>query len=217
MASDYLPQNILLTGGAGFIAGHVAALLCRKYPQYKEKYVVFHLSLGGRLGPRPLVTDGRGVQTCVGLLDVVISLILRHHLNHTKYNDKHVVVLDKLDYCSSVKNFDAMRDCPNFKFVKGDISSADLVNFLLSAEKIDTIMHFAAQGLGKSERKCYTGQTLPTRPREGGPSILTTHVDNSFGNSFDFTMNNIFGTHVLLEAARVVGGIRRFIHVSTDE
>ena len=30
-------------------------------------------------------------------------------------------------------------------------------------------------------------------------------------------MNNIFGTHVLLEAARVVGGIKRFIHVSTDE
>jgi len=44
-----------------------------------------------------------------------------------------------------------------------------------------------------------------------------THVDNSFGNSFEFTMNNIYGTHVLLEAARVVGGIQRFIHVSTDE
>ena len=25
------------------------------------------------------------------------------------------MVLDKLDYCSSVKNFDAMKDCPNFK------------------------------------------------------------------------------------------------------
>jgi len=98
-------------------------------------------------------------------------------------------VLDKLDYCASLNNFKHLRHLPNFKFVKGDITSADLVNYLLASEKIDTIMHFAAQ----------------------------THVDNSFGNSFDFTMNNIYGTHVLLEAARVVGGIRRFIHVSTDE
>jgi len=44
-----------------------------------------------------------------------------------------------------------------------------------------------------------------------------THVDNSFGNSLAFTMNNTFGTHVLLEAARKAGTIRRFINVSTDE
>ena len=43
-----------------------------------------------------------------------------------------------------------------------------------------------------------------------------THVDNSFGNSFQFTENNIMGTHVLLESAKVCG-IKRFIHVSTDE
>lgn len=72
--------------------------------------------------------------------------------------------------------------------MKGNICSSDLVNFVLEAEKIDTIMHFAAQ----------------------------THVDNSFGNSFQFTQNNIFGTHVLLESAKLAG-IKRFIHVSTDE
>ena len=47
--------------------------------------------------------------------------------------------------------------------------------------------------------------------------LLQTHVDNSFGNSLAFTMNNTYGTHVLLEAARVYGKIRRFIAVSTDE
>lgn len=62
------------------------------------------------------------------------------------------------------------------------------VNYVLQGEQIDTIMHFAAQ----------------------------THVDNSFGNSFQFTENNIMGTHVLLESAKVCG-IKRFIHVSTDE
>jgi dTDP-D-glucose 4,6-dehydratase len=63
-----------------------------------------------------------------------------------------------------------------------------LVSYVLQAEEIDTIMHFAAQ----------------------------THVDNSFGNSFQFTQNNIMGTHVLLESAKVAN-TERFIHVSTDE
>ncbi|KAF5814715.1 putative NAD(P)-binding domain, rmlD-like substrate binding domain-containing protein [Helianthus annuus] len=105
------------------------------------------------------------------------------------YPDYKIVVLDKLDYCSNLKNLNPSRSSPNFKFVKGDIGSADLVNYLLITESIDTIMHFAAQ----------------------------THVDNSFGNSFEFTKNNIYGTHVLLEACKVTGQIRRFIHVSTDE
>ncbi|MCO5551341.1 hypothetical protein L7F22_004842 [Adiantum nelumboides] len=105
------------------------------------------------------------------------------------YSDYKIVVLDKLDYCSNLKNLYPSVSSSNFKFVKGDITSADLVNYLLITEGIDTIMHFAAQ----------------------------THVDNSFGNSFEFTKNNVYGTHVLLEACKVSGLIRRFIHVSTDE
>ena len=46
---------------------------------------------------------------------------------------------------------------------------------------------------------------------------LQTHVDNSFGNSLAFTMNNTYGTHVLLESARMYGKIKRFMNVSTDE
>lgn len=48
-------------------------------------------------------------------------------------------------------------------------------------------------------------------------AALQTHVDNSFGNSLAFTMNNTYGTHVILEAARMTGTIQRFINVSTDE
>ena len=64
-----------------------------------------------------------------------------------------------------------------------------MLAYVLKNENIDTVMHFAAQ----------------------------THVDNSFGNSFEFTQNNIYGTHVLLETVKAVGSIRRFLHVSTDE
>lgn len=132
---DYIPKNILLTGGAGFIGSHTAILLAKKYPQYK------------------------------------------------------IVVYDKLDYCSCLANLDDISRLRNFKFVKGDITSSDLVSYVMVEEQIDTVMHFAAQ----------------------------THVDNSFGNSFNFTQSNIYGTHVMLESAKCHKNIRRFIHVSTDE
>jgi UDP-glucose 4,6-dehydratase len=94
-----------------------------------------------------------------------------------------------LDYCSCLENLDELNDLPNYRFIKGDIVTADLVNFVLREEKIDTILHFAAQ----------------------------THVDNSFGNSLAFTHSNILGTHVLLESAKACSTIKRFVHVSTDE
>ena len=105
-----------------------------------------------------------------------------------KYPNLNIINYDRLDYCSCLENLDEIKDLPNYKFVKGNICSSELVNYVIETEKIDTIMHFAAQ----------------------------THVDNSFGNSFTFTQNNIMGTHVLLESAKVKG-IKRFIHVSTDE
>ena len=100
-----------------------------------------------------------------------------------------MVVYDKLDYCACLANLEEVFDQPNFKFVKGNIASPDLVSYVLREEKIDTILHFAAQ----------------------------THVDNSFGNSFAFTETNVYGTHVLLESAKCCDTLRRFVHVSTDE
>jgi len=106
-----------------------------------------------------------------------------------KYPQYKIVTYDVLDYCSCLENLKELESLPNFKFVKGDICSPDLVNHIFESEEIDTVMHFAAQ----------------------------THVDNSFGNSFAFTNANIYGTHVLLESAKNCSTIRRFIHVSTDE
>merc|ERR1719506_1522895 len=133
--AEYTPKNVLITGGAGFIASHVVIRLAKNHPEY------------------------------------------------------NIVNLDCLDYCSCIANLEEVASLPNYKFVKGDITSSDLVSYVLKAEKIDTIMHFAAQ----------------------------THVDNSFGNSFQFTHNNIYGTHVLLESAKQCDTLKRFIHVSTDE
>merc|ERR1711865_693475 len=74
--------------------------------------------------------------------------------------------------------------------VEGDILSAELLNYVIKEEGVDTIMHFASE----------------------------SHVDNSFGNSFVFTSTNVMGTHTMMEVAKTnKDQIRRFIHVSTDE
>lgn len=106
-----------------------------------------------------------------------------------RYPQYRIVVLDKLDYCAALDNISCHFTRPNLKWCRGDIRSKCLVDYLLRSERIDTVMHFAA----------------------------STHVDNSFHSSIAFTSNNVVGTHVLLEAAREYGEVRRFIHVSTDE
>ena len=97
--------------------------------------------------------------------------------------------LDIMDYCANKKNVTEERLPGNYSFIKGDITSADLVMHLLKSYNIDTLVHFAAQ----------------------------SHVDNSFGNSMDFTKTNVLGTHNLLECAKVYGKLQKFVHVSTDE
>jgi len=104
------------------------------------------------------------------------------------YPQYKIVNLDKLEYCSSLKNLESIAGAPNYTFVKGSITSQELVNYIMRKEGIDTVMHFAAQ----------------------------THVDNSFGNSIAFTECNVLGTHVLLEAAKEAR-VKLFMHVSTDE
>jgi UDP-glucose 4,6-dehydratase len=165
----FVPQNIMVTGGAGECRAvvHITSILSTRTIIFLQNFI------------------------CPFLLLLQIGFIASHVaiLLSQKYPQYKVVVYDKLDYCACLANLEEVMDLPNFKFIKGDISSPDLVSYVLREEKIDTIMHFAAQ----------------------------THVDNSFGNSFAFTETNIYGTHVLLESAKCCDTLRRFIHVSTDE
>ena len=130
----YIPKNILVTGGCGFIGSHLVKHIVENYPQY------------------------------------------------------NVISIDKMDTCSSLSHFKSIRHYANYKFIKCDICSSDILNYILTNEKIDTVLHLAAQ----------------------------SHVDNSFGNSFSFTKNNVLGTHVLLECCKN-NSVMRFVHVSTDE
>lgn len=76
-----------------------------------------------------------------------------------------------------------------YKFIQGNICNTEMITFILNEYSIESIFHLAAQ----------------------------THVDNSFFNSTQFTMDNVVGTHNLLECCRAYGKIKKFIHMSTDE
>jgi len=94
-----------------------------------------------------------------------------------------------------IVNFDKLDYCSSDtdvhhdELVVGNLQDADLILQVLNEHAIEIVIHFAAQ----------------------------THVDNSFGNSIEFTKDNILGTHTLLECCRVYGDIKKFVHISTDE
>jgi len=114
------------------------------------------------------------------------SWVVRHLV--VQYPEYNIICFDKLDYCATLNNLAPIQSRKNFTFHHGDITSPESITAALSKYEIDTVMHFAAQ----------------------------SHVDLSFGNSYTFTYTNVFGTHVLLEAAKE-HNIKLFIHVSTDE
>lgn len=107
-----------------------------------------------------------------------------------RYPNMFIVNIDAMYYCANELHVnEAVRNSPNYKFVKGNINNSDLVDFILRTERINYVMHFAAQ----------------------------SHVQTSFENSLQFTTDNIVGTHTLLECCRKYGQIKKFVHVSTDE
>lgn len=124
------------------------------------------------------------------LITGVAGFIASHVIEYLvqAYPDNHFVGIDKMSYCSNRKNLADIEKCSNFEFIVADITNLDLMMYIFEQYNVDIVMHFAAY----------------------------THVDNSFGNSIEFTKNNVIGTHNLLEVCKQLG-IDKFIHVSTDE
>ena len=105
-----------------------------------------------------------------------------------KYSDIKVVVYDKLTYAGNLDNLlDADHD-PPYAFVLGDIADADTVAAAIRDHQIDTIVNFAAE----------------------------SHVDRSIMNPDAFVKTDVYGTYVLLEAARRFN-LERSHQISTEE
>ena len=116
------------------------------------------------------------------------SNFINYYFQRDKVN--LLVNLDAMYYCAEENNIkESVRNDEKYKLVKGNLTDYDLVKKLIEENEINYIIHFAAQ----------------------------SHVQNSFEDSLQFTHDNVFGTHTLLEVTRKYGNIKKFIHVSTDE
>ena len=98
-----------------------------------------------------------------------------------------IVVLDKLTYAGRRENLAGLEEHPGFRFVQGDIADPQAVADVLPG--CDYVVNFAAE----------------------------THVDRSLYDAGSFIMTDVYGTFVLLEAARRAPGLKLFVQISTDE
>lgn len=131
------------------------------------------------------------------------SHVVRLFVN--KYPDYRIINVDKLTYAGNLANLKDIEDKPNYRFVKMDICDFEAVLQLMKDERVDGIIHLAAE----------------------------SHVDRSIKDPFTFARTNVMGTLSLLQAARtcweetgyVMPGADetsedipcRFYHISTDE
>lgn len=124
-------------------------------------------------------------------------------INHqlAHYEDQ-IINLDALTYAGNLENLEAVEQHPRYTFIKGDVRDEALVDRIFTEHQIDTVVHFAAE----------------------------THVDRSVTDPQIFLTTNIFGTQVLLDAAKKHWKLHpedkysteyregvRYLQVSTDE
>jgi dTDP-glucose 4,6-dehydratase len=116
-----------------------------------------------------------------------------HFINTMWSQYKHVRIVnaDALYYCANVNNVaEHIRADARYVFVKCNLRNKDEIDSIFSVFDVTHILHFAAQ----------------------------SHVQTSFTDALEYTMDNVLGTHNLLESARLqCPRLKKFIHVSTDE
>jgi dTDP-glucose 4,6-dehydratase len=105
-----------------------------------------------------------------------------------RYDDLQLIVFDKLTYAGNLDNLRPVADNPHYHFVEGDICDVKKVDQVMRKHNIDTIVNFAAE----------------------------THVDRSLMEPGGFIQTDVYGTFVLLEAAKKYS-IERYHQISTDE
>ncbi len=105
-----------------------------------------------------------------------------------KYSDYALVVYDKLTYAGNLDNLRDLAGNPRYAFVRGDICDAPAVAQAIREHHIDTVVNFAAE----------------------------THVDRSIMDADAFIKTDVYGSYVLLEAAKQFG-LERYHQVGTDE
>ena len=104
-----------------------------------------------------------------------------------KNKECQVINLDKLTYAGNLENLSDLRGEGRHHFVHGDIADANCVEEIFK-NGVDIVVNFAAE----------------------------THVDRSIADPSDFIRTDVYGTYILMEAARKYG-VQKFVQISTDE
>ncbi|MBP3562972.1 MAG: GDP-mannose 4,6-dehydratase, partial [Bacteroidales bacterium] len=92
-----------------------------------------------------------------------------------KYPDYKIINVDKLTYAGNLANLRDIENRPNYRFVKMDICDFEAFYRLMQEERVDGIIHLAAE----------------------------SHVDRSIKDPFTFARTNVMGTLSLLQAAKL--------------
>ncbi|EHS55292.1 dTDP-glucose 4,6-dehydratase [Paenibacillus kribbensis] len=104
-----------------------------------------------------------------------------------QHPEYEIVNIDALTYAGNLENLKSIENHPNHTFVKADITDAQAIDQLMQ-QGIDVVVNFAAE----------------------------SHVDRSILEPEVFVKTNVFGTQVLLDAAKKYN-VTKFVQVSTDE
>lgn len=91
-----------------------------------------------------------------------------------KYKEYQIVNLDLLTYAGNLENLDSLKEVDNYKFVKGNIADAELVENIFNKYDFDYVINFAAE----------------------------SHVDRSIEDPGVFIRTNVMGTQILLDVTK---------------
>jgi dTDP-glucose 4,6-dehydratase len=140
-----------------------------------------------------VVSEMEDAETTTILVTGGAGFIGSHFINTlwSRCNRIRIVNADALYYCANVNNVAKhIRGDSRYVFVKCNLRNKDEIDSMFSVFDVTHVVHFAAR----------------------------SHVQTSFTDALEYTMDNVMGTHNLLESARLhCTRLKKFIHVSTDE
>jgi dTDP-glucose 4,6-dehydratase len=99
-----------------------------------------------------------------------------------------ITVVDALTYAGNLHSISSLIDQKRINFERADICDQSALAAIFNRQQFDLAFHLAAE----------------------------SHVDRSIESAAAFVRTNVVGTQVLLDAARQ-NGVKRFLHISTDE
>ena len=117
-----------------------------------------------------------------------LGFIGSNFINYILELDSEIEIIN-VDKCDYMATEKNVSKTERYTYIRGDITEHYHMAHIFKKYCPNIVIHFAAQSC----------------------------VTKSFDLAFEYTKDNVLGTHVLLETARDYGKLDKFIHISTDE